>query len=98
MNEKRLKGLMGLCVRAGQGTFGEESCLKALRSGQAALMLIDESISKRAAEKAENLCARQNIPAYRLPEGMLAEATGKPGKTMTVRAGNFVQQIISCLE
>ena len=34
MDEKRLRGLMGLCVRAGQGIFGEDSCLKALRSGR----------------------------------------------------------------
>ena len=98
MNENRLKGLMGLCVRAGQAVFGEESCLKAVRSGQAALMLMDESISESAAEKAEHLCGREGIPARRLPEGLLGDATGKPGTTMAVRPGGFAAQMISCLD
>ncbi len=98
MNEARLKGLMGLCVRAGQGIFGEDSCLKALRKGQAALMLMDGSISADAAEKAERVCAREGIPVRKLPEGLLQEATGKPGKTMAVRHGSFAESIKSCLE
>ena len=55
MNEQRLRGLMGLCLRAGQGIFGEDSCLKALRKGQAALMLMDGSISADAAEKVKSV-------------------------------------------
>ena len=26
MDERRMKGLMGLCVRAGQAVFGEDAC------------------------------------------------------------------------
>ena len=41
MNETKLKGLMGLCVRAGQAVFGEDSCMKAVREGKTALLLTD---------------------------------------------------------
>lgn len=97
MDEIRLKGLMGLCVRAGQGIFGEDSCLKAVRNGQAALLLMDGGISAAAGEKYERLCAREDIPVRKLKEGMLAEATGKPGMAMAVRPGGFAENIRQCL-
>ena len=93
MNEQRIRGLMGLCVRAGQGVFGEESCLKALRTGQAALLIMDESISPGSAEKFERLCEREEIPLRRLPAGLMEEATGRPGKTMAIRPGSFAEQL-----
>ena len=41
MDEQKVRGLMGLTVRAHQATFGEDGCLKALRKGQCALLLAD---------------------------------------------------------
>ena len=98
MNETKMRGLMGLCVRAGQGIFGEDSCLKALRSGQIGLLLLDGSISPTAGEKYASLCRREEIPCQRLPEGLMAQATGKPGKAMAVRKGSFTEQMLQCLE
>ena len=98
MNERRLKGLLGLCVRAGQGVFGEDSCLKALRGGQAELAVMDAGISPGSAERFERLCSREGFPLHRLPEGFLEEATGKPGMTMVIRPGSFAIQIRACLE
>ena len=90
----RLKGLMGLCVRAGQAVFGEDSCLKAVRENRAALLLIDESISENSRRKAEPLCERNGVPVIRLRPGLLEESTGRPGKVMAVRAGSFAEQMI----
>lgn len=98
MNEQRLKGLMGLCVRAGQGIFGEDSCLKALRNGQAGLLILDGEISEAAEEKYRQLCRREGVRAAKLREGLLWEATGKPGKAMAVRKGSFAQQMAEILE
>ena len=94
----RLKGLMGLCVRAGQAVFGEESCLKAVREDRAALLLTDESISENSREKAESLCERKGVPVIRLRPGLLEESTGRPGKVMAVRAGGFAEQMIRLTE
>jgi len=91
--DEKLKGLMGLCVRAGQGIFGEEGCLKALRNGQAGLLLMDGDISPAAAEKFERLGEREGIPVFRLPAGLFAEATGRPGRVMAVRKGGFAERI-----
>ena len=96
MNEKRLRGLMGLCVRAGQAVFGEDSCLKALRSGQAAVLLMDGGISEGSASKYGQACSGEGVPLFRLPEGLLEEATGRPGRAMAVRKGSVAEQIEAC--
>ena len=41
MDERRMKGLMGLCVRAGQAVFGEDGCRRAVMNGQCGLLLAD---------------------------------------------------------
>ena len=98
MNETRLKSLMGFCTRAGQGIFGEESCRKALQSGKAGLLLLDEGISEGSGDRLTRLCAARGVSVCRLPEGFLEEATGRPGKTMAVPPGNFSEQMIRCTD
>lgn len=98
MNETKLKGLMGLCVRAGQAVFGEDSCMKAVREGRAALLLTDGGIAENAGAKYRALCEKTGVPAAELPEGLLEEATGKPGKAMAVKSEGLAEQMIRCLE
>ena len=43
--ETKLRGLMGLCVRARQATFGEDGCLKSIRGGGCAVLLLDSGAS-----------------------------------------------------
>ena len=89
---------MGLSVRAGQAVFGEEGCLKTLREGKAALLLIDNSISENARSKYESLGKRMNVPVIILRTGMLEESTGRPGRAMAVRPGGLAEQMSHCLE
>lgn len=97
MNEAKLKGLMGLCVRAGQAVFGEDGCLKTLRGGQCGALLLDGEASGNTREKYQSICERENVPFILLPEGMLEEATGRPGVAMAVRKGNLAEQVLGCL-
>ena len=48
MDERRMKGLMGLCVRAGQAVFGEEGCRKSVSGGQCGVLLLDGGISENS--------------------------------------------------
>ena len=91
---KRLQGLMGLCVRAGQAVFGEDGCLKSIRAGQCGALLLDEGASAATAEKYRGACERAEVPMIRLPEGLLFEATGRPGVAMAVVSGGLAQQLI----
>ena len=97
MDERRLKGLMGLCVRAGQASFGEEGCRKAIEKGQCGILLMDGGISANSRKRYEELCRRTGTRMELLPPGLLAEATGKPGAAMAVKTGSFSEQMISCL-
>ena len=53
--ETKLRGLMGLCVRARQATFGEDGCLKSIRGGGCAVLLLDSrraDLARRLANQA----------------------------------------------
>ncbi len=96
MDEKRLRGLMGLCVRAGQAVFGEDGCRKAIGNGECGILLADGGMSENTRKRYENLCRRTGVPLETIPPGLLEEATGRPGAAMAVKMGNFAEQIREC--
>lgn len=91
--ENRLRGLMGLCVRARQAVFGEDGCMKTIRAGSCGVLLLDSGASRATREKYRGVCANANALLVELPEGLLHEATGKPGVAMAVLNGGFASQI-----
>ena len=95
MDTQRYRGLMGLCVRARQAVFGEDGCLKALRNGECGILLMDAGISRTAEEKYRRNCERAGVPAVLLPENLMEEATGRPGRAMAVKKGSLAEQLIS---
>ena len=97
MNECRMKGLMGLCVRAGQAVCGEDSCRKLIASGKCGILLADGGISERSRKRYEDICGLTGTRIALLPAGLLEEATGNPGAAMAVKQGSFSEQMISCL-
>ena len=97
MDEWRMKGLMGLCVRAGQAAFGEEGCRKVIEKGQCGILLMDGGISTNSRKRYEDLCERTGTRTAILPEGLLWDATGKPGAAMAVKEGSFAEQIVQLL-
>ena len=97
MDERRLRGLIGLSARARQGVFGEDGCLKAIRSGGCAILLLDSGASAATREKYEGVCRRTGTPMAVLPEGLPGDAAGRPGVAMAVRPGGLAQQMITLL-
>ena len=97
MDERRLKGLMGLCVRAGQAVFGEDGCRRSIANGQCGVLLLDGDISANSRKRYEELCGRTETRMELLPPGLLAEATGKPGTAMAVKEGSFSEQMITLI-
>lgn len=93
------QGLLGLSARAGQLTFGEGGCLTAIRSGKAALVLVDESASENTKKRYGDSCRTYQCPMAYLPEGMLSQAVGRSGRMAAVCApGPLAQRLISVLE
>ena len=97
MDERRLKGVLGLCVRAGQAVFGEDGCRKAISAGQCGILLTDGDASDNTRKRYESICGRTGTEMAQLPAGLLAEATGRPGAAMAVKQGSFSEQIRACL-
>ena len=95
---RRVRGLMGLCVRARQAVFGEDGCLKTIRSGQCGALLLDDGASAATREKYRGACERSGVALIGLPEGLLYEATGRPGVAMAVLSGGLAQQLTGLIE
>ncbi len=98
MDEQKLRGLIGLCTRARQGTFGEDGCMKAIRSGKCALLLLDAGASAATRAKYESACRHAGVPLYILPEGLPGDAAGRPGVAMAVQPGGLANQLINLLQ
>lgn len=82
MTNKRALGMLGLAARAGKLASGAFQVEKALESGAAKLVLMDESASKQTAETYTALCANKNVPLEVLSEDELGQAIGKPGRVV----------------
>ncbi len=91
--EDKLRGLMGLCVRARQATFGEDGCLKSIRGGSCAILLLDSGASQATQDKYRSACEHNHVLLAMLPQGLLHEATGRPGVAMAVAQGGLAEQI-----
>ena len=91
--ESKLRGLMGLCVRARQAVFGEDGCMKAIRGGTCGVLLLDSGASQATQDKYRSVCQNAGAPLVELPQGLLHEATGKPGVAMAVLKGGFASSI-----
>ena len=94
---KRMQGLMGLCVRARQAVFGEDGCLKSIRSGQCGALLMDAGASAATKEKYRGACERAAVRLIELPEGLLLEATGRPGVAMAAQKGGLADRMIELI-
>ena len=91
--ETKLRGLMGLCVRARQATFGEDGCLKSIRGGGCAVLLLDSGASKATQDKYRGVCDNAGVQMALLPRGLLQDATGRSGVAMAVAPGGLAEQI-----
>ena len=98
MNEQKLRGLMGLTVRARQAVFGEDGCLKSIRGGNCGVLLLDSGASPATQKKYRDACTHAGVTLGILPEGMLLEATSRPGMAMAVIKGGLAQQITGLLD
>ncbi|MBP3636909.1 MAG: hypothetical protein J6K13_05055 [Clostridia bacterium] len=98
MDEQKLRGMMGLTVRARQAVFGEDGCLKTIRSGNCGVLLLDSGASPATKKKYHDACTNAGATLGIIPEGMLLEATSRPGMAMAVLKGGLAQQITRLLQ
>ena len=79
-NMQRVRGLLGICQRAGMIKTGEETVEMAIKRGGAIIALIDTSMSARGKKGIKDACEYAHLRMFELPEDLLGDAIGKPGR------------------
>jgi len=72
--------LLGIAMRAGVLTFGQDGVLKAIASGSAGIVLLDGGASDNTKKKISDSCRYYGIELYETAQGRLGDAVGKPGR------------------
>lgn len=90
---------MGLAMRAGKLAFGEEGVLKAIRSGQARLVVLAEDASDNTRKKFQDKCRHYNVAlSESFSRYELGAAIGKEERVLVaVLDSGLAQRIKTCL-
>ena len=94
MNDQKLKGLIGLAVRARQAVLGMDACRILINSGKCGVLLIDEGAGLSTRKKAEALCIKSGTPMKTLTAGFIEEATGKSNTVIGLYKKVFSDEIL----
>lgn len=93
MDLNKLKGAIGLCMRAGGIICGDFAVEKALKGGKAKLLLLDTKASDATKQRYRGICERQEVQCL-IIEGM-GNAIGRSGGMIAaVRDGRFITMIL----
>ena len=88
--------MLGLAMRAGQLTFGEDGVKNAIASGGAKLVLLDAGASENTKKKMRDSCAYYGVQLVETAADRLGYAVGKPGRmSAAVAAGGICDKLIS---
>ncbi|BCU82057.1 YlxQ family RNA-binding protein [Polycladomyces abyssicola] len=80
--DKRLQ-LLGLAQRAGKVVTGEEAVLRAIRSGQAAAVILAEDASDNTRKRFTDKCSYYDVPLWHMgTRTELGRAIGKPERVV----------------
>lgn len=98
---KRNKALsyLGLAMRAGKLAFGDEGVLKAVRSGQARLVVMAEDASDNTRKKFRDKCSHYNVALVECFDRYeLGAAIGKDARVLVaVLDSGLARMIEPCL-
>ena len=72
--------MLGLAMRAGQLTFGEDGVRKAIAGGSAKLVLLDAGASENTKKKISDSCRYYGVEVKETAADRLGFAVGKPGR------------------
>ena len=99
MNQDKLKGLIGLCRRAGQLSLGTDTVLRQLKSGRCAVVLLDEGAALNTKKRVLEAAEAAKTPLRTVPEGMIDLAAGQSGRMVAaVREGSLATQILNMFD
>ena len=97
--ETQVISFLGLCMRAGRITSGQEACVDLARQEEAALVLMDAAASENTRKRITDACHSHDVPLYEISEGELGRAIGKKGRMMVaLKADGMAQKLLTLLK
>ncbi len=97
--ENQVTGFLGLCMRAGRIVSGQEACVALIRSGEAALALMDAAASENTKKRLTDACRSHEVPLYELSEGALGQSIGKKGRmVIALKNDGMAQKLLTLLQ
>nr|WP_270878663.1 YlxQ family RNA-binding protein [Paenibacillus aestuarii] len=100
MMKNKFMSQLGLAMRAGKLVSGDEGVFKAIRSGEAKLVIMAEDASDNTRKKFQDKCSFYSVPLMEL--GTKYELGSSIGKEMRVILGvldgGFAQMLQKCQE
>ena len=97
--ENQVINFLGLCMRAGRITSGQEACVDLARQEEAALVLMDAAASENTRKRITDACHSHDIPLYEVSEGELGRAIGKKGRmVVAMKADGMAQKLLTLLK
>jgi ribosomal protein L7Ae-like RNA K-turn-binding protein len=97
VNGQKLKGMLGLAIRAGQTAAGAEACRILIRTGKCGVLLLDGDTGLNTRKRAAAICGQTETPMAILPEGTILEATGRNNMVLGIHKGSIAEQIIAVI-
>ena len=96
----KILGLLGLATKAGKAKSGEFSTEKAVKSGQASLVIVSRDASENTKKMFRNMCTYYEVPLYFFGEKeTLGHAMGKEFRaSLAVLDEGFAKAIGKCLD
>ncbi|WP_152656359.1 YlxQ family RNA-binding protein [Oceanobacillus sp. CFH 90083] len=91
--------IIGLAVRAGKCSTGEDTIIKDIRKGRAKLVLLAEDIGPQTKKKLSDKCSSYNIP-YRFVDNrdIISQAIGKEQRVaIAILDAGFAKKLLSLL-
>ncbi len=97
--EQRVTNFLGLCMRAGQMTSGQDACVDAIRNGMAAIVLLDGDASENTRKRVTDACHSHPTPLYIISNGALGHAIGKKGRmVISLQEGGMADKLLTLLK
>ena len=88
--------MLGIAMRAGALSLGEDGVLKAISGGKAARVLVDAGASENTKKRFAESCAYYGVELRLTGAGRLSAAIGRPGRmSAAVKAGGLCDKLRS---
>ena len=95
MNNHKIEGLLGLCMKSGSLAFGTDACMDLIAKRKVKLILIAMDAAERTKKNFEIACQKNQIPiCFYGNIDDLSRAIGKPNKAIFgIRNQSFAEEI-----